>query len=545
MRILILTSKDHLYANAVLHSLLTSGTFDTADVVIWEQDWVIPYQSKWRGLRTYWRRAGMHYTLAQVTKQFLFLTARKIARMRGERTSSFYPYYCLNHPSLIRTTVHDLRSKHTQQQFRDLHPDLLLSIFSKEIIPPALLSIPRYGCVNLHPSLLPAYRGISPTFWCLANGEQRTGVTLHYMDEHIDAGMVIAQQEIPIIPRLTEHALYLQSARIGASLIKRFIQVLPIIPPRPAHRPPSAPQGTVFSIPMKEAVRRFTKRGHRFLRFRELHGTGTEATNMKDTPRVLPQQHVVPKQHTRNKSFLIRLLYTARNLHCRHVFQTLRSSCKGDVLDVGGGGFFETAKARGVPFGTWTTLEPSLEHVPTMHDLRHQYVCGDGCNMPFESNRFDTVLCLQVLEHVVEPLRMTQEIARVLKVNGVGVFLIPQTGTMHLAPRHYYNFTRFWIHEAMQRSGLHVVELRPIGGVWATVASRLLYFFLQSARFAGMSTPECKRRVTFYVLYPLMVIYALVNIPLCLLFSLADLTEEANNHLVIVRKPLPFPHSAP
>lgn len=270
MRILILTSKDHLYANVVLHALLTSGVLDSATLTIWEQDWVIPYCGKWHGLFTYWRKAGTRYLAAQVMKQFIFYTVRAITRARGERHSPFYPYYCLDHSSLSRTTTHNLRLQHAQQRLRALHPDLLLSIFSKEILPPALLTIPKYGCVNLHPSLLPAYRGVSPTFWCLAHGEQRTGITLHYMDERADTGPVIAQQKIIITPHMTEHALYLQSACLGAALTGDFLRSLPSRSPPLARIPLTAPQSSYFSIPSKDAVHQFTQRGHRFFHLREL-----------------------------------------------------------------------------------------------------------------------------------------------------------------------------------------------------------------------------------------------------------------------------------
>ncbi len=67
-------------------------------------------------------------------------------------------------------------------------------------------------------------------------------------------------------------------------------------------------------------------------------------------------------------------------------------------------------------------------------------------------------------------------------------------------------------------------------------ASHMVYFFLQSVRSPGMSVPECTRSPLFYILYPFMLIVAAVLIPLCMFLSLGDLTEEPNNHLVVVRK---------
>jgi SAM-dependent methyltransferase len=168
--------------------------------------------------------------------------------------------------------------------------------------------------------------------------------------------------------------------------------------------------------------------------------------------------------------------------------------------------------------------------------VRVALVRGDGCAMSFPDASFDTVLNLQVLEHVFEPIRMVQEIARVLKPGGHAIFLIPTTSTMHLAPHYFGNFSRFWIEEAMRRARLEIVELAPLGGVWSSASSHALYFFLQAFRVEGMSDAHIRRPASFYVLFPLQALWALITIPVGLVLGLGDLAEEPNNHLVVVRK---------
>ena len=238
------------------------------------------------------------------------------------------------------------------------------------------------------------------------------------------------------------------------------------------------------------------------------------------------------------KSPIIRFLYVARDLHSRNLFASLERHVRGNVLDVGGWDFYEPARKRQLHFHTWTTLEYAESKAAQAVDRAHNFVVGDGCRMPFRDGRYDTVLNIQVLEHVFEPIQMVGEVARVLRPGGCCILLIPQTGTIHSVPNIYSNFTRFWVGEVMERTGLEIVELEPLGGTWSSMASRLFYFFLQSARVEGFSTPECRRNAWFYLLFPLMVLYALVSIPICLLFGLGDLAEEPNNHLVVVRKPL-------
>jgi SAM-dependent methyltransferase len=242
-----------------------------------------------------------------------------------------------------------------------------------------------------------------------------------------------------------------------------------------------------------------------------------------------------------SRPLYLQLLYVARDLSSRKLFGTLRNHARGAVLDVGGGDFFTTAVSKGIPFDSWTTLEPATTPAPPADDPRSKdprfrFVAGDGCRMDFPDANFDTVLAIQVLEHVFEPIRMVEEIGRVLRPGGHAILLVPQTGTMHLAPHWHGNLSRFWIEQAVARGSMEIVLLKPLGGFWSTLASRLLYFFLQSFRVEGMSSPECRRGALYYVLWPLMALFALAAIPVCLLFSLGDLSEEPNNHLVVARR---------
>ncbi|HEY6559057.1 MAG TPA: methyltransferase domain-containing protein, partial [Polyangiaceae bacterium] len=147
------------------------------------------------------------------------------------------------------------------------------------------------------------------------------------------------------------------------------------------------------------------------------------------------------------RTLFYRFLRVPRDLLASQLFPAVRQYCRGNVLDVGGWDFFLILKKKGAQFTRWTTLENSTNKLLVMDDPRFECVLGDGCQMRFADGSFDTVLNIQVLEHVKEPMRMVHEISRVLAPGGHAIFLIPQTAYMHFAPYHYYNFTRFWIQE--------------------------------------------------------------------------------------------------
>ncbi len=230
-------------------------------------------------------------------------------------------------------------------------------------------------------------------------------------------------------------------------------------------------------------------------------------------------------------------LYALRNLQSRRLFAELEQVCQGEVIDVGGWDFFDdVCRHPRIGFTRWLTVEPTAVS-GRKADPRHEFLQADGCHLPLADSSFDTALNIQVLEHVLEPLQMMKEMARVLKPGGHAVVMVPQTGALHFVPDHYQNVTRYWLLAACKREGLDVVRLLPLGGRWQSTASHFFYFFLAALRVRHFSGPEYRRSAWFYLLFPFMALFALASIPICLLFSLGDLTEEANNWLLVARKP--------
>ena len=104
-------------------------------------------------------------------------------------------------------------------KIKDSNPDIIFSIYYRKILSKEILNIPRLGCINIHPSLLPYYRGPAPTAWALLNNEKEVGLTIHYMDEGIDAGEILVQKKVPIHPDETGFELYDKCMSIGAELL--------------------------------------------------------------------------------------------------------------------------------------------------------------------------------------------------------------------------------------------------------------------------------------------------------------------------------------
>ena len=102
---------------------------------------------------------------------------------------------------------------------RDLEPDIIVVAAYGQILPKELLDIPRYGCINVHTSLLPKYRGAAPIQYAIINGDEETGVTIMYMDVSLDTGDIILQKKIEIEDDETAGSLHDKLARLGAQAL--------------------------------------------------------------------------------------------------------------------------------------------------------------------------------------------------------------------------------------------------------------------------------------------------------------------------------------
>ncbi|MGL4948728.1 MAG: methionyl-tRNA formyltransferase [Mycoplasma sp.] len=98
--------------------------------------------------------------------------------------------------------------------------DLILTCAYGQFVPEKILSLPKYGCVNLHASLLPKLRGGAPIHWSIINGEEKTGVTLMYMVKQMDAGNIICVDETPILDTDTYDSLLIKVANCARNIIK-------------------------------------------------------------------------------------------------------------------------------------------------------------------------------------------------------------------------------------------------------------------------------------------------------------------------------------
>jgi UDP-4-amino-4-deoxy-L-arabinose formyltransferase/UDP-glucuronic acid dehydrogenase (UDP-4-keto-hexauronic acid decarboxylating) len=136
-----------------------------------------------------------------------------VAELASSRNIPVYAPDHINHPLWVK-------------RIQAMAPDILFSFYYRKLVRQPVLDIPPAGCLNLHGSLLPQYRGRSPINWVLANGEEETGVSLHYMTPRPDEGDIVGQKRIKISAEDTARTLHEKAAKTAALLLDELLPQL-------------------------------------------------------------------------------------------------------------------------------------------------------------------------------------------------------------------------------------------------------------------------------------------------------------------------------
>lgn len=119
-----------------------------------------------------------------------------------------------------------VKNSETVRILQNLAPDLIVVVAYGKILPDEILSLPKYGCINIHASLLPRHRGASPIQWCIVCGDKKTGVTSMQMDSGMDTGDMLIKKELEILPEETADELHDRLAALGAEVLDETLQNL-------------------------------------------------------------------------------------------------------------------------------------------------------------------------------------------------------------------------------------------------------------------------------------------------------------------------------
>ncbi len=253
MRIILFTQNDPFYLAESLQFLIDSipKTLTIVGAVNFD---VSPFGKKesfleksLRTLSIFGVRFFLHYSIRFVIN--IFLKSKNVGRVLKD-----------NQIPLIKLNggVNDPRSLAI---LREYNADIMVSIAGNQIFKQPLIDMAPYGILNLHTALLPKYRGLMPSFWVLRNCEEKTGVSVFYVDAGIDSGDIIIQREISI-GDLSQEALIKMTKRIGITAV---VDALVCIQNNNVSLIDNdITKGSYFTFPTRSDVREFYRVGKRF-----------------------------------------------------------------------------------------------------------------------------------------------------------------------------------------------------------------------------------------------------------------------------------------
>jgi methionyl-tRNA formyltransferase len=134
-------------------------------------------------------------------------------------------------------------------ELRELKPDLIVVVAYGQILPQTILDLPAHGCLNVHTSLLPKYRGAAPIQWAIADGNAETGVTIMKMDAGLDTGPILSTRRTPILPADDSQILHDRLARLGAELL---VETIPAYVAGKIQPQPQPVEGATYAAKIKK-----------------------------------------------------------------------------------------------------------------------------------------------------------------------------------------------------------------------------------------------------------------------------------------------------
>lgn len=119
-----------------------------------------------------------------------------------------------------------IKTEEFTAQLESMKPELMVVVAFGQILSQRILDIPKYGCINVHASLLPRYRGAAPMQWCVIHGEKKTGITTMFMDAGLDTGDMLLKKELPIGPDMTLENVHDSLMAMGADVLMETLEQL-------------------------------------------------------------------------------------------------------------------------------------------------------------------------------------------------------------------------------------------------------------------------------------------------------------------------------
>lgn len=256
MRVLIITEEDEFYLPLSIDYLLKNCSEKIVEVVC-ARNPLLP--GKLKAARKFYAAFGLGPILSQGVRvaSAKILDALPWLNFTGR-------YYSVKRVceayNILNSYAENINAADFLEHRQELDIDLIASVSPTQIFKENLISLPKYGCINIHTAKLPKYRGLYPTYWAMACGEKTVGISVHYIEKGVDTGKIILQEDWEIPQRTTLDNMLKVTKLKGVELLIKAIKQIAAGTVQ-AFYPQG--EGTYFSFPTPDSYKEFKNRGYK------------------------------------------------------------------------------------------------------------------------------------------------------------------------------------------------------------------------------------------------------------------------------------------
>ncbi len=266
LRCVFLYSSGHLGSTTVLNQLQQMKEFEIVGLV--RADTISLDKKGLEKVQKQHKKLGWRFTA--------LLVWQRIIQMLMFCVSRCLPFSKKIRPAWALTAKHDIpvlnctsiNSESARQWIEEREPDIILSAYFTQILKQPVIDIPKIGVLNIHPGWLPSYRGAMAYFWALHNQESHAGVSVHWIDEGIDTGQLLARKKIRLNKRSTQERVLYCTAMIGARLVRRIARQI-LRGEQPPVIDTSKETAHYYAMPKRSDFLHYWQQ-HRFFRIRDI-----------------------------------------------------------------------------------------------------------------------------------------------------------------------------------------------------------------------------------------------------------------------------------
>ena len=264
MRLIILTN-DNFFSFTVLKDFLEARK-EEIELIIFSSA-LIGKRSAFESIKWSLKKTGFRHTMFKLSVYGVFKFMKILCGILPfvrNNYSSFLWAMKNNIDSLITPNVN---SEEVIDKLKEINPDLIVSVSMNQIVKKQILEMPPKKCINVHCAPLPKYGGMSPYVWALANNEDYSATTIHYMEEGLDVGDIIVQKKVPVVKKDSAFSLFYRCCLCAGKHLVKVVDEIEADAVSSYEQ--DLAQKTYFSWPTKQCIMNLHSNGHCLAKIRD------------------------------------------------------------------------------------------------------------------------------------------------------------------------------------------------------------------------------------------------------------------------------------